>query len=135
MERKFNMNNIQGTDIDIDCSLIDYGFAWIESDCKEEYKFYYGISGNDKGEYTRFDWSWLKADIDIYNEYNWIDAEDWNSIYNYVGMDKDSFDEMPLPHKINDLLSYYGFMNIFGESYSEGKLWNANIKRFQVCKK
>jgi hypothetical protein len=129
-EIKYNMNNIQGTDIDIDTSLFDYGFAWIESDCGTEFRFYYGINSSDGIGFDRFDWGTCFANIDVYDEFSWIDAEDWQSIYSYVGLDKQSFDNDSLPWKIYNIMGYYGYENVFGSTYHEGFVWNANIKRF-----
>jgi hypothetical protein len=37
-----------------------------------------------------------------------------------MGSIKEDWDALPLPQKIYDLVSYYGFENIFGSSYWEG---------------
>lgn len=124
------MNNIEGVDNCIETSLFDYGLAWILSDCKTEYIFYYGISG-DNGEYKTFDSSFIAADIDIYKEYDWVNFE---KIYSYTSTDKKDFDTYSLTGQISDLLSYYGYENVFGSSYYEGLIYNANINRFQAQK-
>lgn len=130
--KRFNMNKIEGVDVDIETSLMEYGIAWILSGCETEYKFYYGIGYNDNSEYNSFDSSFIAADIDIYEEYNWVNFE---GIYSYNGIDnKTDYGKLPLPQIIYDLIQYYGYENVFGTSYHAGMDYNPNINRFQAKK-
>ena len=125
----FNMNNIEGIDVDIETSLCEYGIAWILSNDKKEYMFFYGIK-NDGQEHIEFDNCSFNCDIDIYSEFDWAC---FNDIYETMGMTKKDWDNMPFPQKINDICGYYGYENVFGSSYG-GSAYNANINRFQAIK-
>lgn len=128
--KKFNMNNIEGQDASIEESLFQYGLAWILSEDKTEYKIYYGIHIDNNGYYDRFDFTFISADLDVYNEYDWID--DWSGIYSFTGLSGVEFKELPLMDKISTLVGYYGYQNIFGTSYDYGFKYNININRFQA---
>ena len=123
----FNMNNIQGTDADIETSLCEYGLAWILSDDGREFRFWFGIH-NDGSYYDRFDWGDFSADLDIYQEFDWADFDD---VLSFVGLTKGEWDEMDLPNKISNLISYYGQENVFGECYDHGFKYLPGINRFQ----
>lgn len=118
----YDHTQLTGTDVDIEISLKDYGFAWIETDT--EYLIYYGIgiTNNEYGEteYNCFDFATIDKSLDIYKEYNWIDQDDWDKIYAYAGIDKEQFDDTPLIYRIHELVCYYGFENIFSTSYWQG---------------
>ena len=103
-----------GTDADLATSLFEYGMVWIES-CNQ-IEFIYGIGFNDEG-YNKFDRITFNTDLDVRKEFDWVDFEEVES---FTGLTSDQFDALPLPQKIYDLVSYYGFENIFGSSYWEG---------------
>ena len=121
------MTELQGVDIDIEISLKEYGLAWKEE--KNEYYFYYGIERglNDCNsyEYILFDWTAFNKDINVYHEFSWVD---WEQVFSFIGLSKEDFDSMPLPHKINDIKNYYGFENVFGSSYYGGITYNQIIE-------
>ena len=110
-------SKLEGGDADIETSLVEYGLAWIIGE--GETLFYYGIGLEDTGEplYNKFDFCTINNDIDVVQEYDWANFAD---ILSFVGMDMDNWLTMPLTQKISDLLSYYGYENIFGSSYWEG---------------
>jgi hypothetical protein len=125
MERsKYNHNDLTGMDADIEISLKEHGFAWIETET--EFLFYYGIKTelNECGEhdFTRFDFCSIDKEIDIKEEFDWVDFE---AVNDFVG---GGFFENPLEFQINDLISYYGYENVFGTSYYEGLTYNEIIK-------
>lgn len=105
---------LSGPDMDTETSLKEYGLAWIKTE--SETLFYYGVR-HDGQDFDRFDFCSINNDTDVYNEYNWAD---WKSVQDFVGQPKDEWDTMPLTSKIQDLVHYYGYENIFGSSYWEG---------------
>jgi len=117
---KYDHSRLEGMDADLETSLKEYGLAWIETD--DEFLFYYGIDYgplNDEYDdgmegYIKFDFCSLSKDWDFKNEFNWVD---WKGIESYIGM---NFDDLTFTQKISDLLSYYGYENIFGSTYWEG---------------
>ena len=106
---------LQGTGIDIEISLKEYGLAWIERE--NEFRFYFGIETNSNGEHISFDWGYFKKNLDFWNEFNWMNKDDVKGFLDTTGMTKEEFDAMSLPNKIFDLVDYYGYENVFGSSY------------------
>lgn len=109
---------LQGVDACIEISLKEYGLAWIERET--DILFYYGIATDHKGEYTSFDYGYLSKDCNIEKEFDWID---WKDFLSHLSVSKVEWLAYSLPHKIYDLLRYYGYENIFGTSYNEGKTY------------
>ena len=107
------IDRLEGIDVDIETSLKEYGIAW--EDTGEDYKFYFGCNAieNECGEaeYNTFDFGFIAKNIDIRDEFDWVDFDAVNS---FTG---GTFFEEPLPFQIYTLLQYYGADNIFGSSY------------------
>lgn len=107
----------QGCDVSLEISLFEYGLVW--KDEGEDYKFIFGVNlgPNEYGEmeYTEFDWGNVAKKADPLKEWDWID--DWDKVFLNTGLTKDDFLEIPLPHIVSDLISYYGSENILGSSY------------------
>ena len=102
-----------GVDADLEISLFEYGLIWKLTD--GEYKFIYGVGYNDDGqEYNLFGYATEDADTDPREE--WGFAE-WDKICSFVGQTETEFFSQPLPQIVYDLISYYGYENVFGSSY------------------
>tara|TARA_B100001093_G_scaffold57646_1_gene48735 strand:+ start:267 stop:650 length:384 start_codon:yes stop_codon:yes gene_type:complete len=110
---KLEKNGYIGTDVCLAISLFEFGLAWKEGD---KIEFIYGI-GTDACNYNRFDRCTFDLDLDIRKEFDWADFDEVES---FIGSTSQEFDALPLPQKIYDLVSYYGFENVFGSSYWEG---------------
>lgn len=108
----YDITKIEGPDADIETSLKEYGIAWIVGP-DNTVQFYYGVQHNGMF-FTRFDGCSLPADMDIKQEFDWVN---WEGINSFIGGDNI---EEPFTQQIQDLLSYYGYENIFGSSYWEG---------------
>lgn len=106
-------HNLQGLDVDIEISLKEHGFAWIEQDT--HYEFYYGVVNND-GEYKTFEHATVDKYTDLGVEYDWAD---WDGVRNYAGIDDDS-PYQELPHVIKALMDYHGRESVFGTHYGDG---------------
>ena len=123
MERlDFDHSKLEGMDVNIEISLKEYGLAWIVSE--KETLFYYGLKYDelDKEDfedygYIRFDFCSLKNNIDVKKEYEWVN---WENLFESHGIEEEDFNQLPLPFKIENLVSHYGRNEIFGESYWEG---------------
>ena len=111
---KLEQNGYIGTDACLATSLFEYGLAWKEDD--NQIEFIYGI-GLEETEYNRFDRCTFDLDLDIKEEFDWAD---FSEVESFTGMTSTEWDDLPLPFKINDLVKYYGFENVFGSSYWEG---------------
>jgi len=103
-----------GTDADLATSLFEYGMAWKEENNQIEFIYGIGVNGT---EYNKFDRCTFDTDLNVRKEFDWAD---FNEVENFTGTTSTEFDALPLPQKIYDLVSYYGFENIFGSSYWEG---------------
>jgi len=111
---KLEQHGYSGIDACLATSLFEYGLAWKEDD--KQIEFIYGIGVNDE-DYNRFDRCSFALDLDVRKEFDW---SDFKEVESFTGLTRDQFDALPLPQKIYDLVSYYGFENIFGSSYWEG---------------
>jgi hypothetical protein len=115
---KLEENGYIGTDACLAISLFEYGLAWKEDE--KQIEFIYGITAHDRNSepcFNRFDRCSFDLDLDVRKEFDWADFEEVES---FIGSTSQEFDRLPLPQKISDLVSYYGFENIFGSSYWEG---------------
>ncbi|KKU08886.1 MAG: hypothetical protein UX12_C0028G0003 [Candidatus Collierbacteria bacterium GW2011_GWC1_45_47] len=108
---EYDITKIEGPDADIETSLKEYGIAWIEG--PEDIIFYYGIEHDDTG-YVRFDFCVIDRNLDIKNEYDWAE---FDRVSASIGSD---IFEGSLIQQIQDLVSYYGYEEIFGSSYWAG---------------
>jgi len=108
---EYDITKIEGPDVDIETSLKAYGIAWIEG--PDDILFYYGIKHDDT-EYVRFDFCAIDKNIDIEKEYDWAEFDRGSD---FIGSD---IFEGSLIQQIQDLVAYYGYENIFGESYWTG---------------
>lgn len=111
---KLEQNSYIGTDACLATSLFEYGLAWKEDN--NQIEFIYGIC-IEGTEYNRFDRCTFDLDLDIRKEFDWAD---FNEVASFTGMNSTEWDNLPLPFKMNDLVRYYGFENVFGSSYWEG---------------
>ena len=121
---QFNHKNLQGNDADLKTSLMEYGLAWIET--KDEFLFYYQTL-----EY-RFDFAVIPKDYDVFKEHDWVD---WDAFNNFIGMNAE---DLSLPQQITDLISYYGYENIFGTVHWEGLIYpqvisGGNARLVDIC--
>lgn len=106
-----------GVDVSMDISLHDYGLAWKLKDKKrEEYVFVYGMSDGER--YTRFHYAYMtKKDFE---EAFWFDGtENKAKIEQFTGQ---TVEELVgnFPRSVDEILSYYGSLEVFGDAYCEG---------------
>ena len=121
-----NIDEYTGPDIDIDTSLFEYGLGWKEIPMetffygdvpKKKYEFIYGIGYDDNANYNKFDSATMDyfEFIELIND-GWIDL---NSVLSSIGISEAEF-MGNFPNSVGDLISYYGYEEIFGTSYWEG---------------
>ena len=126
--QEYDHKKLTGNDANLKTSLKEYGIAWIETDT--EYLFYYGIKMQENKchdiDYVKFDFCAFDKNMDIKQEFDWVE---WNDINNYIGMD---IMDLNLPWQISDLVSYYGCENIFGSSYWEGLTYTDIVKKVKI---
>ena len=110
---KYERENFEGIDTDLNISLNEYGLIWKEYKraskkkrfIKGEYLF---IFINSSGE---LDWSGnIHKSTDLLSEFNWVK---WNDILKFVGSNEEEYFKNSVPSIIFDLVSYYGVENVF----------------------
>ena len=106
--------NIEGTDVDIETSLKEYGIAWVIRDTY--ILFYYGVL-HDGNEFIKFDHRAIKKDIDVRKEYDFVCFPD---LYSWLDVSADEWDNLRVEEKICNLVDYHGFEDIFGSTYWAG---------------
>jgi len=105
----------EGIDASLDISLYEYGLIWKETE--SEYEFIYGVGKSAVGNYDAFLTASFPKTTDPREEFNWVY---WDEVFSFVGADPDTyFEESDLPRIIFDLKSFYGYQNVFGDSYVE----------------
>jgi len=115
--KKFEKAGYKGIDASLEISLFEYGLI-VSSNTDEngEYHIIYGLDMDDEGGYIAFEQC-------CYSEKSLLEDtiyESWfkqDGFLNYLGMTLKEWLELPVVHKISDMLSYYGYQNIFGETY------------------
>ncbi len=109
------LKGYEGTDTDLGTSLYEYGLAWKFIKKENEYRFYYKVNVAEKANDCVFDWATVNADIDFWEEYDWVSK---NDLLSFLGLTENEFNKLPLPVKISDLVSHSGFENVFGSCYN-----------------
>lgn len=99
----------QGIDKSLEISLFEYGLIW-RPETEQEFQFIYKVAEN-KYDYAFFS----NEDYDSLLEDSWFKLED---ILNFVGTTKEKFNELPLPQRIFNIISYYGYETVFGSCYN-----------------
>lgn len=102
----------QGIDVNDETSLFENGLlASIDVDKDGQHACLYAVSS----EGNLFDVGYLSED-DLNNKINesWFDKDGFLS---YLGMFESDWLALDFVFKLSDLLSYYGYENIFGNSY------------------
>ena len=117
MKRFYDYRGFTGVDGNIKISLQDYGIAWKKIKARE-YKFIYAIAWNNNGESTRYDCAFIRKEdiIELMNE-SWVDKK---AVSSFIGYDMATINPEAYPMLVSDLVTYYGFENVFGPSYTEG---------------
>jgi len=115
---------LTGTDASIETSLFEYGMAWHESTVDDKLHFIVRVAD----EPMLFGWADFGKDIDLKEEFNFVD---WEDILSFTGMDEEEWFSQDLPFKIFDLISFYGTINVIGETYNPMSLEDIG-KSYQV---
>lgn len=102
----------EGTDVSLNVSLFEYGLVWRKLE-NGEYLFIYSHSSLE----NRFDRATMNEKTYLKKEFDWIN---WANLAKYLGVPYENWLDCTFPHKICDLINYYGVENIFGTSYWEG---------------
>lgn len=107
----FEDREFEGVDSSLQKSLFDYGLIWGKNkECeKDEFLFIYKVNDN------KFDSGYLSKKDFSYSFY--FDDDNMKDIESYTGQSKKELIE-EFPNSLYSIFSYYGYSNIFGESYS-----------------
>ena len=111
----------QGSDASLRISLGEYGFAWkvcqkSQGNFKKgDFRFIYAVDWAGENA-VAFCHTELSKDTDWKKEWNWSKSEDLQKFLDYVGLDEEAFNKLPLPEKVESLVNYFGYLNIFGEN-------------------
>lgn len=109
----------QGIDVSLSISLFEYGLIWAKEieGHEKDFHFIYGVDTDKTGSYNKFSWGDVPIDCDPRKEWDWVD---WSRILSFIGYEgeEERYFNLPdmLPQIVRDLISYYGHVNVFGES-------------------
>ena len=103
----------EGTDVDLETSMEEYGLLVSkETDKNGQHACLYKHAYNGT-----FDVGYLsEKEVNNFLNESWFDKE---AFLSYVGMTESEWIDMMFVNKVSDLLSYYGYENIFGSSYGD----------------
>lgn len=124
-----NYKFLTGVDANIDISLEEYGLVWFDDPSEDEIDFFYGIGLDESSNYNRFDNICLNRYLDPKQEWSWI--EDWGDVASILGISAEEFLKLPLTWMVYELIGYYGYRSVCGETYWGAWFWNKNLQRFQ----
>lgn len=102
-----------GTDVNLETSLMEYGLLVskeTDKDSQHACLYKHAYDGT-------FDVGYLSEnEINTFLHESWFNKE---SFLSYVGQTECDWINMMFVNKVSDLLSYYGYENIFGSSYGD----------------
>lgn len=104
-----------GPDRSIEVSAREYGIFWkerVDPDTKQpEYLLYFGVSQYDNGEYSEFDWGIYPKNLDVFQEWDWVQ---WDRLLTFIDeKTMDEFKKEPITTQIWEIFSYYGAEEMF----------------------
>lgn len=108
MKKLSNYSNYSGIDASNEISLFEYGLL-----CKIEnndIQCIYGVGSDNGCNYNTFACSWISA-TEVKQLLNELDKL---GLLSYIGMSEKNWLESDIITQIHDLLSYFGYENIFG---------------------
>ena len=108
-----------GIDVSIEESLLVYGLVGKQSE-KDEYHFIYRVPARTEEEVNElyFDHGWLTTQ-DIQEK---LELGGESGLLSFVGMNKKEWLKTDPINQVCDLLSYWGYLEIFGDCYYPLKL-------------
>ena len=123
MKKLSDYNDYEGTDVDLETALYEYGLIWKPTKNKDEYHFIYGVD-HDGSEYNKFDRADMSlADwVELFNE-SWVDIK---RVESFADTTKEEM-IISFPNRVDVMISYYGYENIFGSSYYPFEIKNDEI--------
>ena len=101
----------EGPDASLEISLHEYDCAWLELEEEHALLFIYKIHTASDDAKSLFGRTRVDSYTDLYADYDWCD---WQGLFACNGTTKEVWDDAPLCRKLNDLLNYLGYENVFG---------------------
>jgi hypothetical protein len=108
----------EGSDACLEISLLEYGMIWRKGEESTHFIFTVpGWDGNENRVVT--DWAEYANKTNVKKEWSWAfrDEEKTGSLMSCLGAEEGEWLEMPLERQVDGLVSYWGALEIFGESY------------------
>ena len=117
VKENVEVENWEGTDVDLETSLGEYGFVAHQPENKDypdEWFVLYKINEDAYGT------GWIReAELNnIVAGKDWADQEDVQGFLSFVGSDFDTWFQTPFINKLSNLLKYWGHQDIMGSDYS-----------------
>jgi hypothetical protein len=105
--------NYQGCDASLDTSLFEYGLA-VKTNDDGTYDIIYGVE-SDEGQYVKFEIYSQYSESDFPSDMGWFQVSD---VARFSGLTEDEYLKQPMLMRLSDAVAYYGYNNMFGETYS-----------------
>jgi len=132
--RYFARLGFDGSDASLAESLFEYRLIWrqikrLHAKHRQDPKNYpvgewefVAPSLHVKGLYSYF---WFKDGLDFKHEFNWVSENQWAGFLDWLGMTWKEWSELSFPQRIEDMIGYFGQIEILGDDYGRGFHINA----------
>ena len=104
-----------GVDANIKTSIFEYNFLLQWNEKENEFFCWYRCPY----EFNKFATSWIneKEINDLILGNDWLTGDDLSSFLDSCDIQQKDVESMPIQSKVSSLLSYFGALEIFGDSY------------------
>jgi hypothetical protein len=104
----------EGSDVSLEVSLFEYDLIWRklppeQQNGEGDYLFVYHCG---HGKFARA----MREEKKFASDFSWMHESDWGSLCAMHGTGFDEWLELPYPARIGDLLTSYGYMNVFASN-------------------
>ena len=117
---KLEGGKLEGNDVSLETSLIEYGLAWHKK--ANGITFVYGTRINEMSEFIEFE-TYEVSFNDLASDFASIDFlmptdDEWKGFLSFTGCSsKEAFHKIPLELKVTDLIAYFGTDCVFGDGW------------------
>ena len=117
MKTLSSLSDYSGIDTNNEISLFEYGLL-----CKlfndKSIHVWFGVQSDNSGNFNLFDCAWItEEEINNFFEESWFDKKGFLSYLGFEETEATLWINYHYSNKLQDLLQYYGYENIFGSSY------------------
>jgi len=105
-----------GVDVNIQTSLLEYGLVVNDNvDVNNQHKIIFVVDWKDFGQPNAYNYSYIsEEDIRVIFDEEWFDKKGFLS---FIGQTEKEFFNTSLANQLDDMIAYYGKLNILGDVF------------------